>query len=168
LKETWHPSVLNGAEQGLSHPLTRWQMAVSTYSGLQLSEPSDIFPAISDIAKMFIGATGWEYFAGMWKEYLIYGLLWRVSIPELCRRCTDWRAPTFSWASIIKQSIEPPENARDGIVYYRHWYFDTSLSVHATAIETNCTMIGGDTTGQLQSAYIILSGILIEKDSALN
>jgi hypothetical protein len=122
----------------------RWKILVSRYSGLKLSKPSDIFPAISGIAKSFGEATGWEYLAGMWKETLIQDLLWYKNRPGT--RCVPWRAPTFSWASVASRIYHKP--------------LRNPVNV-ATVLGARCYLVGEDPTGQLERGFVVLSGVLI-------
>lgn len=147
---------------------TAWQASVVDYSRMILSHPEDIFPAISGIAKSITAATGWTYVAGLWKEQLVVGLTWRVERPEHAVRCIPWRAPSFSWASILSrvQSIERCRISYEPMVVLR-WGLDTAdrgwrTERYATVVETACEPAGSDLTGQLKSAYLILRGTLIE------
>ncbi|KAF1844818.1 HET-domain-containing protein [Cucurbitaria berberidis CBS 394.84] len=148
-----------------------WQSAVEDYSRMILSHPGDIFPAIAGIAKSVKDATGWEYIAGLWKENLITHLVWTVEAPNRVRRCEEWRAPTFSWASII-----PKEQGRSGISYYLMTVLEKGLKtdleerkqqdsrtdIYATVVETSCEPTGDNLSRKLLSGYIVLSGTLIE------
>jgi hypothetical protein len=85
--------------------MDRWYKVVSQYSGLQLTFRPDIFPAISGIAKIFNEATDFRYVAGIWLEDIHSGLLWyrlylgRKDVAQ-DRRNENWRAPSWSWASL--------------------------------------------------------------------
>ena len=130
-----------------------WSRLIRNYSELDLSKPNDIFPAISGIAKSFGEVTGWEYVAGMWKEGLIQNLSWYTSHPAA--RCTIWRAPTFSWASLEFDKDDPHHDC----VAYQHMQDIQEL---ATVVAVKSCPKGADPTGQLESAYIILSATMIQ------
>lgn len=77
------------------------------YSATFLTIPTDKLVAISGLAKSFACITGDTYLAGMWRKDLEVDLLWyNRHIPHLPRgsrlgsRPIEWRAPTWSWASI--------------------------------------------------------------------
>ena len=125
--------------------LRTWSKLINSYSSLKLSKPSDIFPAISGIAKSFGRATGWEYIAGIWKETMPRGLLWYADWPS--RRRHPWQAPTFSWASVHSNAI--------------HAVDDDAMTVLVTVIEAKTQPIGEDSTGQLKSGHIVLSGTIV-------
>jgi hypothetical protein len=73
---------------------------------MALAMPEDIFPAISGLAKSIIETTGWEYVAGLWRENTIVDMVWTTQQLYLVSRCDPWRAPTFSWASVISRTHE--------------------------------------------------------------
>lgn len=123
-----------------------WSTLVEEYSRLKLSKPSDIFPAISGIAKSFGEAIGWKYCAGMWKETMIHELLWYVQMPATW--CVPWWAPIFSWASVTTTFGIHPDDYND-------------CNMLATVIRVRCCPTGDDPIGLLKSGWIILSGTLI-------
>lgn len=71
---------------------------VEHYSKTKLTYGSDRLPALSGIAARQQRVTRDQYLAGMWKESLITQLSWEV-LGKKSRR-PEWRAPTWSWASI--------------------------------------------------------------------
>jgi hypothetical protein len=81
-----------------------WQKVVEQYSKRDLTIQSDKLPAISGVASKIKRATGSAYIAGIWKGNLASDLLWSV-VPQSCLNeksyaLDDYRAPTFSWASL--------------------------------------------------------------------
>ncbi|KAH7089611.1 heterokaryon incompatibility protein-domain-containing protein [Paraphoma chrysanthemicola] len=147
-----------------------WQAVISDYSRMALTNPNDIFPAISGLAKSVISATGWEYIAGLWKENILVDLVWYTAEPLLALRCTPWRAPSFTWASIMSMlgctggpwikydlmdSLSQGLQGRVTVANRQETLF------YATLVESSCVLEGEDPTGQLRSGYIILKGMLI-------
>lgn len=146
-----------------------WHAVVSDYSRMALTHPEDIFPAISGLVKSIKEATGWEYIAGLWKENMIVDLVWRTQKPRLASRCEPWRAPTFSWASIIGRSHEGNRSStsfdymdilRLGLEVRTDIRQETIF--YATLMETMCIPIGDDPSGRLKSGYIVLKGTMIK------
>ncbi|KAH7392952.1 heterokaryon incompatibility protein-domain-containing protein [Pyrenochaeta sp. MPI-SDFR-AT-0127] len=161
-----HPyllGILNHRPRGVSG---LWQASVANYSQMKLSYPGDIFPAISGIAKIVREVTGWTYVAGLWKETLITDLVWSVERPKHARRCEEWRAPTFSWASVEHKT------ARSSISYDCMTFLEKGLEnstprrcrtdMYASVVETKCVLRGSDPAGKLVAGHIILSGTLIQ------
>ncbi|KAH8654569.1 heterokaryon incompatibility protein-domain-containing protein [Tricladium varicosporioides] len=134
---------LNPSRRGGSH---NWYQLIEQYSRLALTFESDRLPAISGIARAVQGRHGWTYLAGLWSSHLPICLGWQ-SNQNTQTRPSHWRAPSWSWASV------------DGSVRF-YGTFDYSQRL-LDALDFNCELLGSDTTGQLRSAYIVLSGPLV-------
>ncbi|KAI4186060.1 MAG: hypothetical protein L6R41_003717 [Letrouitia leprolyta] len=127
-----------------------WRDIVGTYTKCALTNPSDKLVALSGIAKRMRAIIKDEYVVGMWRRYLASQLLWYVS-DHLKRgfrpnnRPTNYRAPSFSWASV------------DGSITLGRLSDDCSLcSIEDVSIEY-CTE---DTTGLVEGGYMIIKGTL--------
>jgi hypothetical protein len=137
---------------------------------MSLTKPEDIFPAIFGLAKSVQKVTDWEYIAGLWKENLIVDLVWYTKNPRLVSRRVPWRAPTFSWASVVSTgsgnntssiSYGYMDILRQGLE--GHTDDRRITNIYATLITTSCTPVRkDDPTGRLQSGYIILKGTVIK------
>lgn len=89
----------------------RWYQIVMNYTQRNLGYPSDIFPALSGLAKTIqplISSSNEEYYmAGLFSGDAHRGLLWIVDAERISKskgiasRAQPCRAPTWSWASII-------------------------------------------------------------------
>jgi hypothetical protein len=91
----------NGTSRELVDLYDAWYDLVTLYGKCTLTKESDVFPAISGIAKAIAAATVDRYVAGLWEQDLHRGLLWSApdstsSKPDLRR----YRAPSWSWASL--------------------------------------------------------------------
>jgi Heterokaryon incompatibility protein (HET) len=134
-----------------------WWKIVMDYSRMQLSYEKDIFPALSGVAELQRAVRGSTYHAGLWSDTLIYDLLWRVpknwDLPilefqyERVARPSEWRAPTWSWAS-VKSAVE----------YTNLAGFESKLA----SCEVEIEHAGESETGQLESATLEVSGLLVE------
>jgi hypothetical protein len=72
-------------------------MYVEMYTASNLTKPTeDKFLAISKLARK-IGPPK-DYVAGLWKPVLSRQLWWQTG--DNCTRPAEWRAPSWSWASI--------------------------------------------------------------------
>ncbi|KAF2250704.1 hypothetical protein BU26DRAFT_517515 [Trematosphaeria pertusa] len=143
-----------------------WRDAVSDYSTMSLTFPSDILPAISGIAKEISKTTNRRYLAGLWIESLPADLCWGVlvTLDSLARRPPKWRAPTFSWASVISQSgVDYGLLAQSGLTA-DSWDSDITLLArqHFELIEAGATLAGADPTGQVIDGYLLLRCTLVE------
>ncbi|KAL7945483.1 heterokaryon incompatibility domain-containing protein [Trichoderma barbatum] len=129
-----------------------WMEVVETYAKLNLTKGSDKLPALSATARILAENLGDGYLAGIWRSTLMEGLLWYVRAP-LSRprpRGEDWRAPSWSWASIDSPSglgfIAPATR------------FSKSFEGKIEAAE--CVVAGQDDFGQVTSGFIRLRAFL--------
>jgi hypothetical protein len=128
-----------------------WLEILRRYSSRNLTKPSDKLPALSGLAHEYQMRWGDEYLAGLWREHLWKGLLWRrneqYTIPEP-KRPLEYRAPSWSWASM------------DGRIH-----FDTHLegSMSLVDIKSASTILSGqDPMGQVSSGIIELTGVVVK------
>jgi hypothetical protein len=90
-----------------------WIIAVEDYTGRHLTEEGDKLLAISGFARLQNLVASLTYAAGLWTEWLMYGLCWHTSylgryfddLPffKLWPRPKRYRAPLWSWAAIDGQ-----------------------------------------------------------------
>ncbi|SRR6266536_1178222 len=76
-----------------------WFGIVPTYSKYNLTRIEDKPVALSGVVQRLQTATGLEYLAGLWRETLMWDLLWMTKYPRE-HRPPGYRAPTWSLASI--------------------------------------------------------------------
>ncbi|UKZ61538.1 uncharacterized protein TrAtP1_002801 [Trichoderma atroviride] len=132
-----------------------WHMLVEDYTRLHLTFESDIFPAMSGIAKSFQQYTKSEYVAGMWAKSLLCDLAWHKETisssstenVEWHQRPKAWRAPTWSWASAL------------GPVQFLD--IGNGLVPLCELEEVKCSPYQLDPTGELRSGHLLLRGYLI-------
>ncbi|KAI1022132.1 hypothetical protein LB504_007313 [Fusarium proliferatum] len=74
-----------------------WYSLLRIYGPRKLTEASDKLPAISGLANIFAKRLNDEYVVGLWRSRLLEGLLWQGLS---CRRVSEYRAPSWSWASM--------------------------------------------------------------------
>jgi hypothetical protein len=170
----WNDYRLEQREEGSLdyHPGGDWMGIVEDYSSRSLTNLQDRLSAISGIARLMLNATrankpaftktnkpiSEAYYAGLWASSFLTDLAWTAlkepdSGRHIHRRPEQYRAPTWSWASI------------DGPVRlaYRD---DVSVSKykivrHALVREAGCrTLSDADPTGRLKSGYALLTGPL--------
>lgn len=132
-----------------------WHMLVEDYTRLHLTFESDIFPAMSGIAKSFQQHTESKFVAGMCVKSLLCDLAWHKettsSSPtekfEWHQRPRAWRAPTWSWASAL------------GPVQFLD--MGNGLVPLCELEEVKCLPYQSDPTGELKSGHLLLRGYLI-------
>ncbi|CVL08514.1 related to tol protein [Fusarium mangiferae] len=79
--------------------LKSWYRLVQLYGQRHLSVPADKLPAISGLASIFAERLGDQYLAGLWRSDLVVGLCWQ-GLKHGRRRVREYRAPSWSWASV--------------------------------------------------------------------
>ncbi|POS71228.1 heterokaryon incompatibility protein [Diaporthe helianthi] len=117
----------NGIESRIVHSLELWSRIVEMYCKTHLTWQKDKLIALSGLAHRMAGLiSGSEerkdhmqlrYIAGLWDVHLVSQLLWHVeplyrgdsdsrsnTIEYSSRRPKEYRAPSFSWASVDAQS----------------------------------------------------------------
>jgi hypothetical protein len=104
-----------------------WDKIVLEYTRRKLTYESDKLTALSGLAKEVnkiyggvIGGRGVDYLAGIWSVAFTRGLLWSTkgiaAAPDhRPRRPKDYRAPSWSWASIEGPIATPTENIDCGM-----------------------------------------------------
>ncbi|KAH9908281.1 heterokaryon incompatibility protein-domain-containing protein [Xylariomycetidae sp. FL2044] len=93
------------------------------YSSRSLTEPNDIFAALSSIAQRLRATIQSRYLAGLWETDIILGLLWHPAWTVLpiqrfapVIRSPVRRAPSWSWAS-VQGTIWERSNERNQHTY---------------------------------------------------
>jgi hypothetical protein len=86
--------------RGISKTHAAWWTFLQDYMPSELTVRSDRLPAIQGIAALVAAQTGERYCSGFWlTDDLPHALLWRVK-DILAARPAEYRAPSFSWASV--------------------------------------------------------------------
>jgi hypothetical protein len=120
-----------------------WAELIYMYTSMSLTNPNDKLVALSGIAKARAASFGDAYVAGMWRQDLVYQLLWYIP-PEQSNGGLKprpvYRAPSWSWASVEHQVIIRSRSEDDHILYHIE---DVHLT-HATQ----------DTTGHILSGWL--------------
>jgi hypothetical protein len=119
-------------------------MIVQEYAGLDLTFAKDKLPAMSGLVKEMQRFRSGRYLAGIWESDLFRDLTWR-SFNMKTGRCSPWRAPTWSWASVTGKVCW------DG-------YHGGGLNILATFVKAECIPASSDSTGELSSGYLVLAG----------
>ena len=129
----------------------RWYELVSKYTLGALTRSSDKLVAIDGIATQIALSSGLNYTFGLWKEFLVYNLLWSVEIPSRPdSRILGNGSPSWSWASL------------NGVVRYQHEAeladLECVASAHVVATETE----DESESSRPRSQRLVLSGVLRE------
>ena len=133
---------------------SQWLKLVNDYSKCDMTRGSDKLVALSGIAKIFKDTYEQEYLAGLWREDLVYELLWRLEnsfqmiTRPVSRRPETYRAPSWSWAST------------DGEIY---WRCNRNQGISLVEIVDVYTLpVTTDETGQVAGGRLTIVGDLVK------
>lgn len=132
-----------------------WRSIVEQYTGLHLTVMSDRLPALSGVARDISDKKSCTYLAGLWESSLLDDLVW---VTYNCKkpRPEEWRAPTWSWASVESQI-----HYNDAFVYWDSGIWQEELEKREILIEMHgcdTSVAGLDEFGQVKAGIIHLSG----------
>ncbi|EWG38335.1 hypothetical protein FVEG_01586 [Fusarium verticillioides 7600] len=122
---------------GNSAPHLLWLRIVELYTASELTVPSDKLIACSGIAKRVAEILQDDYVAGMWRRYLEGELLWVVEgnhQPGRWTRPREYRAPSWSWASIDGPITPGEPRIQDSLITVEDYHLDYWTSDKTAAI----------------------------------
>jgi hypothetical protein len=121
-----------------------WHGIVSEYSSSSLTYETDCFPALQGVGKQLYRLKRSAYMAGLWENSIIHDLLWYADHKDKACRPQKWRAPSWSWASVV------------GRVRWPNW--GSACTPLSTYVAKEISLAGADEFGELLSAKITLQG----------
>ncbi|KAL7628300.1 hypothetical protein AAE478_002500 [Parahypoxylon ruwenzoriense] len=102
---------------------TLWDNIVHNYTGRMVTQSEDKLVALAGVASRF--SARWkkgEYLAGLWLDNLQHDLMWRVADGAQLPRPEEYRAPSWSWASVEgpveDAKLHPHQTSLYGFVNY--------------------------------------------------
>jgi len=136
---------------------SRWVNFVELFTQRNLTYHTDRLYALSGMAATMSPSAKGSFLAGLWKEELPLGLLWRTQADYhtrktlVSRRHQKYYAPSWSWASVT------------GPIEYialpgREYSFE--LATDLTILEAICIPAGASPYGPVRSGYLKVSGLL--------
>ncbi|KAF4333103.1 heterokaryon incompatibility [Fusarium beomiforme] len=131
---------------GNSAPHLLWFRIVEVYTASALTIPSDKLIVCSGIAKRMAEIVQDDYVAGMWCRYLEGELLWLVQGNHQAGRWTrpkEYRAPSWSWASIDGPITPGEPRIQDSLIMVEDYHLDYWTSDKAAAIRGGWLRIRG-------------------------
>ncbi|KAK5657440.1 hypothetical protein OQA88_3012 [Cercophora sp. LCS_1] len=133
---------------------TTWYKIVNEVTRRALTEPSDIFPCLSGVARRFQDAGAGPYLAGLWRDDLLRGLLWASPREAAGSRMSQWRAPSWSWASLGSWSSSQSWSAGANVPYQEEALIDSNLPLaktYAKVLDAACTTRSKDPLGAVSN-----------------
>ena len=136
-----HPSTDNNLH---FDALEQWYSLVSRYGSRKLTFPSDKLPAMSGIAREYSEMLEDFYVAGLWRRSMLGGLAWQSG--GGCKAVTDYRAPSWSWASVDGAFGGSPD---------QHWHPLASI------LDCHVDVDGENPYGRVRAGWIKIEAPLI-------
>lgn len=153
-----------------SEMLVGWHEMLDQYARCALTFPSkDKLLALGGVAKHFAESVGKTYTGGYWRDFVVPQLCWRQAPARSATRSLEWRAPSWSWAS-----MDGPLNFCNVDMHFEtHPEPDYKELVSSIMVDMQ-PKTAGDGFGPLSAGSLILRGRLInatvgfqeEKDGA--
>jgi hypothetical protein len=150
----------SSAKMTLNFWANHWRDIVQTYSRLNLTYSHDLFPALSGMAKQMHFHRNSRYLARDWEDTLVVDLLWNARDNQM-PRLDQWSGPTWSWAMVLSHPSTWTEIYASGAEYLVIQFGRELKEVHVTVDEVTCITAGSDPTGKVDTAHIILTGVVI-------
>lgn len=133
----------------------QWYSIIENYSSRRMTFSSDAFPALVGLATEFNRRLSDQYVAGIWKGDLYRGLLWIVADSERAEVVAPYRAPTWSWASIVGKVRTA---SLDECLHMTGTYQTEILSVEITPVQHTAISRDGNYYGEISSGRLRLRG----------
>jgi len=128
-----------------------WRYIATLYSALRLTFSKDKLPGLSGTATQMQSLRPDDrYLGGIWRSNALVDMQWvreTTSPHSRTKRPDKWRCPSWSWAAI------------DGNISYP--FLTVRLDLFCTIVDASVTLAGSDSTGELTSGHIILTGPLV-------
>jgi len=140
---------------------TAWEEVTRLYSACRLTFGTDKLPAISRVASAMQKKLQARYLADLWDtETLSRQLCWRCIDGEQAPRPAEYRAPSWSWAS-VDSGVIPGNTSKtytvevfrdDRILYIQELYY-----IHVRDITAHTTLSGSNPFDAVSEGSLILT-----------
>ncbi|KAF2762494.1 HET-domain-containing protein [Pseudovirgaria hyperparasitica] len=144
-----------------------WAETIEAFSKRSLTVDGDRLPALAGVARVFAdnGMLG-GYLAGIWGDEFLRGLLWQVQRRNggaKHRRASEYRAPSWSWAS-IEGPVENStlQRAFEGTRMLEELGYDRRHVQQLLQLTASVTMDDADIFGIVEKAHISARGALLK------
>jgi hypothetical protein len=127
-----------------------WMDVIQEYTRRELTDGLDKLPAMSGIAESWAQAAKDHYLAGIWESHLPLGLLWSSAQPFRQSEFQAYRAPSWSWASLVGQ-----------IDWFDHLFTKVDLTIEVKSCTVNPAHAQA-LYGAVRSGSLVIHGLLQE------
>ncbi|KAL6705254.1 hypothetical protein ACN47E_007214 [Coniothyrium glycines] len=141
--------------------LRTWHLMLSSYHSRNLTYPTDFLPALSGVVAYLQMHGAGNYLAGLWQDNLVEELLWATNNNRFTYgRPEQYRAPTWSWASIEEKSRKVQRSPC-------LWFLgrmNTGSNSPCEVLEASCAPAGEDVNGAVTGGQLVIRGRLSTLD----
>lgn len=138
-----------------------WYSLIRDYGTRALTQPTDMLPAMSGLARLFASKFRADYVAGIWSNVLIEGLTWQCIGSREPASQDQYIGPSWSWASYGGVAATGPPRKYNEIAEVLDWKVE---------LKTQANPFGAVTSAWLQIRAPIVSLIPVppEGEEALH
>lgn len=142
------------ASRGPIQMFTNWLQLVVAITLRNITEPKDMLPCLSGLAKRFQDSGADLYLAGLWLDKILRGLLWICDIPTTSHaRASPYRGPSWSWVSVTGRIYFPVE--------FKYWSGRLEITT-AKVLEAKCNPGGMDPLGAVSNGYLKMAAPVLK------
>ncbi|KAH7346241.1 heterokaryon incompatibility protein-domain-containing protein [Rhexocercosporidium sp. MPI-PUGE-AT-0058] len=140
-----------------------WRRLVEKYSKTEATYEKDKLPALSGLAKTIQEMSKDTYVAGLWKNTILDGLIWKTRKPAFVHRPTQYRAPSWSWAALdgevawLRPFMAEPYDVES-------WKYEVQYV--ARFVDDHITISGSNPFGEVACGYMSIDGLLKSLDES--
>ncbi|KAH8586990.1 heterokaryon incompatibility protein-domain-containing protein [Bisporella sp. PMI_857] len=139
-----------------------WYEMVEKYSARRLTRQSDKLKAFHGIAYLVQENTALHYIAGLWKEMLVFNLLWIVESAAEERRIPE--VPSWSWGSVngrISHRLQIPQLSEESNGIAKSYRFQSSWKEIMPLISADVIDVREETNSLVLDATLWICGFLL-------
>ncbi|KAI4592501.1 hypothetical protein KJ359_011083 [Pestalotiopsis sp. 9143b] len=145
-----------------------WEDMIVEYTKRRLTVTGDKLPALAGVARVWgEQCTLGVYIAGLWEDQFLKHLLWQSDHRDGIRhrRVQEYRAPTWSWASIDGPVVNPAlQRAFSGFQMLEDNGYETRHTLRLANISATINRDDADDYGIVEGGHIKARGILLQVD----
>ena len=139
-----------------------WHELVHSYSTLQLSYSTDVFPSLQGVTTRVAAKRQSRYYAGLWEDSIVVDLLWLSygGLSNVSHHKDEYLAPSWSWASATRKSLAHG-------VMWQDWYwtlgpdYQSEFIPEVSVVSIMTKTVDDNPFGQVLSGELVLKGVCL-------
>ena len=148
--------------------LVYWYTVVGSYSQTRLTFGKDKLVALGGVIELVQNRTGMTSLAGLWREVVLDDMLWSCSDSKSASRPIEYRAPSFSWASVDGRIQRKFDRMYCQIV--RNFFLTPFVGIpHSSRVKYLAEVVSDEVetidpmrhTGEIVKAQLVLQAVVV-------